>query len=621
MVGEVTADLLLPFLMSFIVNYGITGMDLTDPVHGSQTAIAIMEFFHGASYSRMELIVTFGILMLVITLIGGLFGVLCAYTAARAAQGMGYDLRKDAYGKVMSFSIEQTDQFTTGSLITRMTNDITMVVDFFEMLMRGFVRSPMFLIGGTAMLLMLDLKFTAVLLCSIPVMAVVLVTVLSRAIPLYSLIQKKLDNVNNVMQENVTGARVVKAYVQEAYECNRFDAANRELTDVNYTVAKLMAVISPVLTVLLNLAIVAIIYIGGWNIRIENAGMTTGSIMAAITYMTQVLNALMMVTNVFQQISRASASAKRVNEILETEPVVVGGTETEGRTNSDIAVSFQNVSFRYPDTKDRPVLQHINLDVKKGETLAIIGATGSGKSSLVALIPRFYDAVEGTVSVMGRPVQEYSLTSLRQKIGYVMQKSELFSDTVEGNIRWGKPDATMEEVEEAAEAAQATEFINGFGAKFQSYIAEKGASLSGGQKQRMSIARAFLRKPEILILDDATSALDLATESRLRQAIHKRMQGTTVIMIAQRIASVIEADRIAVIEDDGTIRHCDTHEQLLKTSDTYRSIYDSQMKSGAYIEKNTGVTQENSFANQSSLEPDEVTVQEQKGGAQSDGRE
>ena len=329
MVGEVTADLLLPFLMSFIVNYGITGMDLTEPVHGSQTAIAIMEFFHGTSYSRMELIVTFGILMLVITLIGGLFGVLCAYTAARAAQGMGYDLRKDAYGKVMSFSIEQTDRFTTGSLITRMTNDITMVVDFFEMLMRGFVRSPMFLIGGTAMLLLLDLKFTAVLLCSIPVMAVVLVTVLGRAIPLYSLIQKKLDNVNNMMQENVTGARVVKAYVQEDYECNRFDIANRELTDVNYTVAKLMAVISPVLTVLLNLAIVAIIYIGGWNIRIENAGMTTGSIMAAITYMTQVLNALMMVTNVFQQISRASASAKRVNEILETEPVVVGGTEAD----------------------------------------------------------------------------------------------------------------------------------------------------------------------------------------------------------------------------------------------------------------------------------------------------
>ena len=329
MVGEVTADLLLPFLMSFIVNYGITGMELTDPVHGSQTAIAIMEFFHGAFYTRMELIVTFGILMLVITLIGGLFGVLCAYTAARAAQGMGYDLRRDAYRKVMSFSIEQTDQFTTGSLITRMTNDITMVVDFFEMLMRGFVRSPMFLIGGTAMLLMLDLKFTAILLCGIPVMAVVLVTVLGRAIPLYSLIQKKMDNVNNMMQENVTGARVVKAYVQEDYECNRFDIANRELTDVNYTLAKLMAVISPVLTVLLNLAIVAIIYIGGLNIRIENAGMTTGSIMAAITYMTQVLNALMMVTNVFQQISRASASAKRVNEILETEPVVVGGTEAD----------------------------------------------------------------------------------------------------------------------------------------------------------------------------------------------------------------------------------------------------------------------------------------------------
>ncbi len=576
MMAEVIADLLLPYVMTFIVNYGIEGVNINDPEKGSAIAAGIMNFIFGDNYEQVHLIVTFGITMLLITLLGGFFGMFCAYTAAKAAHSLGYDLRRDAYGKVMSLSIEQTDKFTTGSLITRMTNDISIVVDFFEMIMRGFVRAPMFIIGGTLMILTLNLKFTTVLLCAIPVLLIVVVGVLIRVTPIYTKIQQKLDKVNSVVGENISGARVVKAFVREDYECERFDGANKDLYGENLKALTTMAVISPVLTIIMNFSIIAVIYIGGFNISIENAGMSTGDIMAAITYITQVIMSVMMATNIFQSIIRASASAKRVNEILETNPVIVSGNEQEA--NAEVAVSFKNVSFSYPSTQGRPVLKNISLDVKKGEMLAVIGATGCGKSSLIQLIPRFYDATEGEVLVDGTNTKDWSLDALRGKIGYVMQKSELFSDTIEGNIRWGKPEATREEIEEAAKTAQAEEFISKFPEGYDTFVAEKGASLSGGQKQRVSIARALVRKPEILILDDSTSALDLVTEAKLRTAVREEFKNTTVIMVAQRIASVMEADRIAVIENDGTIGHVAPHEQLLRESETYRDIYNSQMR-------------------------------------------
>ncbi len=581
MMGEVACDLCLPYLMSYIVNYGILGMDINSPTDGSKLAARLVDLLLGDSYTGMQVILLFGITMLVLTLIGGFFGTMCAYTAARAAQSFGRDLRCEAYRRVMSLSIEQTDRFTTGSLVTRMTNDITMIVDFMEMLMRMFVRAPMFLIGGTIMLVTLDLKFGAVLLCAIPVLLTVLIFLLSKGVPLFSIVQTKLDKVNSVVQENVSGARVVKAYVREDYECGRFENANGELRGINMRVLKLMAIINPVLMIIMNLAVIAVIYIGGFNISLGNAGLNTGSIMAAVTYVTMVISSVMMVMGMFVSISRASASAKRVTEMLDESPVIVGGAGAE--ESGDIAVSFKNVGFRYPGTVGRPVLTGIDLDIKKGETLAVIGATGSGKSSLVALIPRFYDAVEGEVLVNGAPVKSYPLDELRAKIGYVMQKTVLFSDTLAGNIRWGKPDASMAEVRAAAEAAQATEFIDGFAEGFETYVAEKGASLSGGQKQRTSVARALVRKPEILILDDSTSALDLATEGKLRAELAKMTDGTTVIIIAQRIASVMSADRIAVLENDGRILHCAPHEELLKISETYRDICDSQIRSGALV--------------------------------------
>ena len=583
MMAEVAADLCLPYLMSFIVDYGIADDGLIK-IHESPLASGIMDTLFGVGdYTRMNVILTFGALMLVIVLFGGFFGTMCAYTAARAAQGFGHDLRCDAYRRVMSLSIEQTDRFTTGSLVTRMTNDITMMVDFVEMLLRMFVRSPMFLIGGTVMLLSLDVKFGFVILCALPVLLLTFILVLSRAIPMFSLVQKKLDRVNCVVQENVSGARVVKAYVREDYETNRFCEANDELRSVNYRVLKLMAINMPVLHVIQNFAIVAIIFIGGRTISSGVGGMTTGTVMAAINYVTNVIMSVMMVTMMFQSISRAMASAKRIREVMDADPVIVGGTAKDHLAPKDTPViSMRGVGFRYPGTVGRPVLHDINLDIHRGETLAIIGATGCGKTSLVNLIPRFYDATEGEVLIEGRPIREYELGALRKKIGFVMQKSELFSNTVSQNIRWGRPEATQAEVEDAAATAQASEFIGGFAEGYETFIAEKGASLSGGQKQRMSIARAMVRRPEILILDDATSALDLATEAKLQKALHEKMEGTTVVMIAQRIASVKNADRIAVIED-GTIKDCAPHDELMRTSATYRDIYQSQMKNGGAV--------------------------------------
>ena len=576
MMGEVMADLSLPKLMSYIVDFGIAE-DGLEKIKESELPFRIVTAIFGGDFSQMNIIITFGVLMLLIVLVGGLFGTMCAYTASKASQGFGHDLRCDAYRRVMALSIEQTDKFTTGSLVTRMTNDIAMLIDLVEMVLRMCVRSPMFLIGGTVMLLSLNIKFGVVLLCALPLLLVTLILVLSKSIPIFGRVQKKLDRVNSVVQENVSGARVVKAYVREDYEIARFRNANTELKDTNYSVLKLMALIQPVLTIIQNLAIIAIILMGGIDISNGVAGMSVGNIMAGITYVTQVIMSVMMVTMMFNSISRAIASGKRINEIMDSDPKIISGKIKDVDNADPIAVSFEDVSFSYPGNCGKPVLRDINIEIKKGETLAVIGATGSGKTSLISLIPRFYDADRGSVKVDGVDVKDYDLTSLRSKIGYIMQKSELFSDTVENNIRWGKEDATDFEIRSAAETAQANEFVEKMPDGYGSFIAEKGASLSGGQKQRISIARGVVRMPEILIFDDATSALDLATEGKLRHALKEKMKDTTVIMIAQRIASVKEADRIAVIED-GTIKQVAPHGELMKTCQTYRDIYDSQMK-------------------------------------------
>ena len=552
MIGEVLIDLMQPKLMSQIVNTVVESGDLS--VVMNTIAFTCLK-------------------MLGLVAVGGFMGIMCCYTASRASQGFGNDVRVDAFNKVMSLSLEQTDKFTTGSLVTRLTNDITTVQDLVQMILRMFVRAPISFFGGLIMCLTLDISFGYVVLAALPLVIIIVLVMVTKAVPKFSIVQKKLDKVNSVVQESVTGARVVKAYTREEFEINRFEEANRDFQKTNLSVMYIMSAIWPILSIVMNMAVIAIIYIGGW--QVEAARINVGDVMAAVQYITQVLGSIMMMSFMFQQIARGNACAGRVREVLETEPSIRDGHETEGTEVG--TVRFDHVSFKYPGAAGNNVLDDISFTVNKGETVAIIGATGSGKSSIVNLIPRFYDTVGGTVYVDGVDVRKWDLHSLRQKIGFVLQKSELFSGGVDENIRWGKKDATLEEIQAAAKIAQADEFISKMEDGYTSYVAEKGASLSGGQKQRVAISRAVLRRPEIIIFDDSTSALDLSTEAKLRAELNKEFEGTTVIMIAQRIASVMHADRIAVIEN-GKITAFDNHDNLMKTSAAYQDIYSSQMK-------------------------------------------
>ena len=552
MAGEVGIDLLLPKLMSRIVNEGVLGGDV-------------------------RLILVVGLQMLGCAALGGAAGLACAWTASVASQGFGNDVRVDAYSRVMSLSLGQTDAITTGSLVTRLTNDITTLQDLVAMILRMFVRAPMFLVGGFVICLSLNVKFSYVVAALIPFMLFLVAMIVIKANPLFLSVQKKLDRLNAVVQENVNGARVVKAFGREEYEINRFDVANRDYRDVSLKVGRLMSLVWPFMMIVMNTAVVTVIYIGGYEV--EAAAMNVGDVMAAATYITSILGSIMMVSMMFQQLSRGKVSADRVRELLASEPDITSpaSPKTGAETGT---VEFDRVSFSYPSASGTPVLSDISFKIKKGEIIAVIGSTGSGKTSLVSLIPRFYDVTGGSVRVDGVDVREWEIDALRSKIGIVLQKSELFSGTVYDNLRWGDPSASDEEVREAAKIAQADDFVSGFADGYNTWIAEKGASLSGGQKQRLAIARAILKKPEIIIFDDSTSALDLGTEARLQKALREKLAGTTVIMIAQRIASVRSADRIAVIEN-GRITAFDTHEALLRTSATYRDIYDSQVKSGS----------------------------------------
>ena len=553
MAGEVMADLMQPKLMSQIVN-------------------TVLE--SGNVETVLSTILMTGLQMLGIVTLGGIMGLLCCYTASIASQGFGNDLRVDAFNKVMSLSQEQTDDFTTGSLVTRLTNDITSLQDLVQMILRMMVRAPIFMIGGLIMCAGLNVEFGKVVLFSLPFQIIIVLIMVFKAFPVFSIVQKKLDKVNAVVQANVTGARVIKAYTREEHEIDRFENANMEFRNTNMRVLMLMSTLMPCLMIVMNISILVIIYIGG--LQVEAQAINVGDVMAAVQYVSQVLMSVMMVSMMFQQFARGRACADRVREILEADPVIKTGTVTESTAKGTIR--FENVSFQYPGAKGKNVLDSISFSVKQGETVAIIGATGSGKTSLVNLIPRFYDALNGDVYVDGVNVRDWDLHSLRQRIGYVLQKSELFSGSVNENILWGDSDASQDAIISAAKVAQADEFISKMEDGYESYVAEKGASLSGGQKQRVAISRAVLRNPEIIIFDDSTSALDLGTEAKLRQALHKEFADTTIIMIAQRIASVMHADKIAVLEN-GRITAFADHDTLMETSAAYRDIYNSQMQS------------------------------------------
>lgn len=553
MVGEVLMDLLQPEIMSKIVDDGVLGVN-SDGV------------------GDMGLIWTLGLKMILLVLFGGLCGSLNNAFVHMTGQNVGNLIRKDAFCKLMTFSFPQVDRFGTGSLVTRVTNDITQVQNLVSQFVRGMIRTGMLMFGSIFFLFQLNTRFGVIVLCALPLIVGCLALCLSRANPLFSRLQAQLDRINAIMQEDISGIRIIKACIREGYEKLRFGKANGDLIRTQLQVLTILAFTNPVINVLIYIVVALILRAGAVEVA---AGVTTpGSIMAAITYTTQLLNGIMGLTMLFQNISRGFASWKRVKEILHTEPELLDGP-FNGQTALRGKIEFRDVSFAYPGS-DRMVLRHINLTIHPGETVAVMGATGCGKSSLVHLIPRFYDVTEGSVLVDDVDVREYDLQALRGKISVTLQKAELFHQTIGQNIAWGKEDVDGAAIQSAAAIAQAEEFVAQMPDGYETMVAERGASLSGGQKQRVSIARAVVKQSEILIFDDATSALDLKTEANLYAALKQARPDCTKIIVAQRIASVRQADRIVVLEN-GSVAACGSHEELLRECPVYRDIYDSQM--------------------------------------------
>lgn len=555
MIGEVSMDLIQPELMSHIIDDGVLGIN-------------------SGGVGNLDIILGTGIRMVLLVAAGGVCGVMSGVFANLSAQQFGNDVRKDTFKRIMSFSFEQTDKFSTGSLITRVTNDITQLQNFVMQCMRGFVRTSMLFIGGIVCMIGLNIQFGLVIACALPFIVICVIYFIAKSNPKFTILQKKLDKLNNIMQENVSGSRVVKAYVKEDYETERFNKANDELVGTQLDVLLLLSYMTPVMNIILNLSVVAVIKVGG--IQVMDGSATPGNVMAAITYCSQVLNAVMRMTMIFQTASRGVASQKRIMEILNCEPAIKDGAY-DGETIVKGKVEFRNVSFAYPGNKGASVIENFNLVISPGETIGILGATGCGKTSLISLIPRFYDVTKGAVLVDDVDVRDYKLEVLRDKIAVSLQKSEIFTASIADNIAWGLPDATPDNIAAAADTAQAAQFINNRKDGMQTIVSQGGHSLSGGQRQRVAIARAVIKPAEILIFDDATSALDLKTEAELYSKLGKNKKDTTKIIIAQRIASVKNADRIVVM-DNGKLADVGSHEQLMITSSIYKDIYDSQLK-------------------------------------------
>ena len=557
-------DLLQPDMMARIVNEGILGIG-------------------NNGVSDLSLILSTGLLMLLVVIAGGIFGFLSGLFTNVTGHSCANDLRKSCFSRIMYFSFGQTDDFTTGSLITRVTNDVDQVRSLIMQMIRGLVRCAMFFVGGTMALLRLDLSFGVIVACALPLILIDIIFVVWRTNPLFLLLQQCLDRLNSMIQEDVAGIRVVKAFVQEGREEERFGQANRELVDTQFNVQMMLSFLRPVMNIVLNLAVVGILYVG--SVQVREGSLAPGSVMAAVTYISQILNGMMMLAMIFQTISRGATSARRLEEVLLAEPDICEkalktgdgtGTEAISSPPKTGAVVFEHVSFSY-GSESREILHDINLSIRPGETFAIIGSTGCGKTSLVNLIPRFYDATKGRVLVSGRDVREYPPEELREKVTVCLQKSELFSTTIWDNIASGRRGASEDEVVAAAISAQANGFILEQPQGYDTPVAERGMSLSGGQRQRVAIARALLKRGDVMIFDDSTSALDLRTEAALYKALQRDYAGVTKIIIAQRIASVRNADRIAVM-DGGRIISLGSHEKLMKYSSVYREIYDSQMR-------------------------------------------
>lgn len=555
MIVEVLGEVILPRLMSAIINYGC----------GAAEGIEAK----GSGY-----IILIGAAMIGTALLMMLGGVLGAYFAVKASVNFAADLRRDVFGKVQKFSFANIEKFSTGSLVTRLTNDITNVQNVISMGLRMLLRAPGMLIGGLIMAFIMNARLAMVFCVVIPVLIVALALVMKTAFPRFDVMQNKIDALNSRIQENITNQRVVKSFVRDDFEKETFDKANLDLKDKTLRAMKIVIMTMPIMTLSMNITVMAVVWFGGQQVLVGD--MPIGDLTAFTTYVTQILMSLMMVSMIMIMGSRAVASSNRILKVLNTEiDLNDDAAAQKDRKVTSGKIEFRNVGFRYYKKHKTNVLQDINFTANPGEVIGIIGSTGSGKSSLVQLIPRLYDCDEGEVLVDGVNVKDYSLEHLRNGVAMVLQKNTLFSGTIMENLRWGDENATDEEVYEMAEAAQADLFVKDFTDGYDTELGQGGVNVSGGQKQRLCIARALLKKPKILILDDSTSAVDTATEAKIRQSFSTSLKDSTKLIIAQRISSVEGADRILVM-DEGRIVGQGTHEELIQTCETYQEIYYSQ---------------------------------------------
>ena len=549
MLTEVFGEILLPKFMSMIINNGVADRD--------------------TGY-----IIRMGIIMVLTAIVMAAGGIGGAYFSAKASICFTSDLRDALFAKVQNFSFKNIDQYSTGSLVTRLTNDVQQVQNVTMMGLRLLFRAPGMLIGALIMAFLMNAKLALVILIVIPFLSIAIVTIMVKAFPRFTLMQKKIDKLNSGIQEALTNVRVIKSFVREDYEEEKFQTMNQDLKDSSLNAMKIVIATMPIMMFAMNVTTLAVVWYGG-NIIIAG-NMQVGDLTAFTTYIVQILMSLMMLSMVLLQSSRAIASVKRISEVLDTE---IDLTD-ENASRKDLKVTegkveFKDVAFSYSNEGGEKILEHINFTAEPGKVLGIIGTTGSGKTSLVQLIPRLYDVTEGQVLVDGVDVREYSLKNLRDGVGMVLQKNVLFSGTIDENLRWGNENASEEEVRSAAGAAQADGFVTSFTKGYDSDLGQGGSNVSGGQKQRLCIARALLKKPKILILDDSTSAVDTATEAKIRDSFSTTLKDTTKIIIAQRIGSVESADKIIVL-DDGRIIGMGTHEELMKNCEAYQEIYYSQ---------------------------------------------
>ena len=541
------SDLFLPTLMADIIDKGVVRGD--------------------TSY-----IWKIGGFMLLVSALGACASIIASYYSSKAAMGMGRDLRLKVFNHVEKFSLQEFDEVGTASLITRTTNDITQVQQVVIMMLRMVISAPIMLIGGVIMAVSMDAKLSLVIVVTMPFLIGSILLILYKGVPLFQTVQKRLDRLNLVLRENLTGIRVIRAFNRETQEKERLKKANKELTDISIKVNKIMAFMMPVMMLVMNLTVVGIIWFGG--VRIDNGGMQIGDLMAFIQYVMQIMFALVMASMMFVMVPRAAVSATRINEVLDMKPSFLEeGTKKADRVHGTL--EFEHVTFSYPGAEE-PALSDISFSASPGEITAIIGGTGSGKTTLVNLIPRFYDISSGTIRVNGVDIRKSSQDEVRSKIGFVPQKASLFTGTISENIRFGKQTATQDEVEHAARIAQAEDFISNMKGGYEAEIDQGGSNLSGGQKQRLSIARALIRKPDIYIFDDSFSALDYKTDANLRAALKDETKNSTVLLVAQRVSTVVDADRIIVL-DEGHIVGMGTHQELLSTNDIYREIALSQL--------------------------------------------